>query len=65
MPNNLQKFKLSLYGNNLGANIENLKYLGEAVKQIPNNLNYHLNLASNNLDNNKIQILKKCYGKLK
>lgn len=32
LPNNLQNYKLELYGNNLGKNADNFKWLGEGIK---------------------------------
>lgn len=35
LPNNLQNLIMNLFDNNLGKNIENIKYFGIAMKQLP------------------------------
>lgn len=34
----LKKFMFVLWGNNLGVNIDNIKFIGEGMKGLPHNL---------------------------
>lgn len=48
---NLKQFELSLSNNSLGENSENMLYLADLMKLLPNNLKYFkLNLSENRLD---------------
>lgn len=38
LPNDMYSFVLNMSGNTLGENIQNLKYLVEGLKQLPENL---------------------------
>lgn len=50
MPCNLQHLTLDLFGNKLGKNVENIKYLAEGMKYLPSNLqNLTLYLPYNEL----------------
>lgn len=38
LPSNLKELKLNLEFNNLGDKNDNVKYLGDSLKQLPSNL---------------------------
>lgn len=40
LPYKLQNLKLDFYNNNLGKNIENIKYFIDCIKYLPKNLEY-------------------------
>lgn len=46
---NLSHLELSLMDNTLGENKDNLKYLGDILRQMPNLLHLNLDLAFNDL----------------
>lgn len=53
VPIGLQKLELNIEENNIGENVESLKWFGEGLKQLPSNLqDLRLGLSENILGGN-------------